>query len=45
MQGQNQNLICKILVKIGKTVGSEGRIRKGLIVEVQWNFNLVCFEQ
>lgn len=39
MQGHNQNLICKILGKIGKTVGSEGRFRKGLIAEVQWNTN------
>lgn len=45
MQGQHQNLICKILVKIGKTVGSEGRFRKGLIVEVQRNLNPICFEQ
>lgn len=45
MQGQNQNFICKILVNLGKTVGFEGRSMKGLIVEVQQNFNPIWFGQ
>lgn len=33
MQGQNQNLICKIPVKIGKTPGSEGRLGSLLLLK------------